>query len=125
MKKYVTVAILILVVVSGIFLYWRFYQPFAEGNRSGLLIRFMNKGYIFKTYEGQMIQAGIRSYPNTPVATNEFEFSVADKAIADSLMNCEGKEVVLHYNEYFGRLPWRGHSKYIVDKILQVKEPAQ
>lgn len=123
MKKFLTVFILILVVITGVFLYWRFYHPFAEGNRSGLLIRFMHKGYIFKTYEGEIIQPGLRSYPSTPVATNDFEFSVADKAVADSLMGSEGKEVVLHYQEYFGRLPWRGHSKYVVDKIISVKEP--
>ncbi|TAN18499.1 MAG: hypothetical protein EPN37_05100 [Chitinophagaceae bacterium] len=125
MKRFLTIVILAVIVFSGIFVYYHFYYSFAEGNRNGLLIRFMKKGYVFKTYEGQIIQPGLRSYPNTPVATNDFEFSVADQAIADSLMNSEGKEVVLHYVEYFGRLPWRGNSKYVVDKIVLVKEPAQ
>lgn len=120
-----TIVVLIIVVFLGIFVYYRYYYPFAEGNRAGLLIRFMHKGYVFKTYEGQIIQPGLRSYPNTPVATNDFDFSVDNKQIADSLMMCEGKEVVLHYHEYFGTIPWRGHSKYVVDKILQVNEPKQ
>lgn len=123
MKKFLTMVILLVLVLGAGVVYWRFYFPFAEGNRSGLLIRFMRKGYVFKTYEGRMIQAGLRSYPSTPVATNEFEFSVAAQAVADSLMGSEGKEVVLHYQEYLGRLPWRGHSKYVVDRILQVKDP--
>lgn len=38
------------------------------------------------------------------IATNDFEFSVADKPIADSLMNGEGKEI-LHYVEYFATYP--------------------
>lgn len=122
MKKFIAIVILVLVVFLGIFIYYRYYYPFAEGNRSGLLIRFMHKGYVFKTYEGQIIQPGLRSYPMTPVATNDFDFSVADKVVADSLMMCEGKEVVLHYQEYFSTIPWRGHSKYVVDKILLVKE---
>jgi hypothetical protein len=125
MRKFIVIIILIIVVFGGIFTYYHFYYPFAEGNRAGLLIRFMHKGYVFKTYEGQIIQPGLRSYPNTPVATNDFDFSVSDKQVADSLMGCEGKEVVLHYHEYFGRIPWRGHSKYVVDKILQVNEPAR
>jgi hypothetical protein len=91
MKRFLTIVILAVIVFSGIFVYYHFYYSFAEGNRNGLLIRFMKKGYVFKTYEGQIIQPGLRSYPNTPVATNDFEFSVADRAIADSLMNCEGK----------------------------------
>lgn len=125
MRKFLTVVIVALVFLGGLSIYYRYYYSFAEGNRAGLLIRFMHKGYVFKTYEGQIIQPGLRSYPTTPVATNDFDFSVADKALADSLMRCEGKEVVLHYHEYFGTIPWRGHSKYVVDRILQVNEPRQ
>ena len=49
-----------------------------------------------------------------------FEFSVKDKAIADSLMRCSGKSVELHYKEYLGTLPWRGQQKYVVDSILSI-----
>lgn len=122
MKKFLFVVFLVLLVGGGLFVYWRFYFSFGEGNKAGLLIQFMKKGYVFKTYEGEIIQAGLRSYPNTPVATRDFTFSVADAAVADSLMKCEGKEVVLHYTEYFGALPWRGHSPYVVDKILNVQD---
>lgn len=123
MKKFLFVLIVVILVFGGLMVYWRFYYSFGEGNKSGLLIQFMKKGYIFKTYEGEIIQAGLRSYPNTPVATKDFTFSVSDPAVADSLMGYEGKEVVLHYTEYFGALPWRGHSNYVVDKILFVREP--
>lgn len=123
MRKFLVLTLLVVIISLGLFTYWRFYHPFAEGNKSGLLVQFMLKGYVFKTYEGEMIQAGLRSYPNMPVATRDFRFSVAEEAVADSLMKCEGKELVLHYREYFGRLPWRGHTKYVVDKILFVKEP--
>lgn len=125
MKKFLTILILIVIIFAGGFIYYHYYFPFAEGNRDGLMIRFMKKGYVFKTYEGQIIQPGLRSYPTTPVATNDFEFSVADQTIADSLMDCSGKEVVLHYVEYNGSIPWRGHSRYVVDKIVQVREPVQ
>ena len=43
-----------------------------------------------------------------------------DKAVADSLMLCSGKNVELHYKEYNGMLPWRGMQHYIVDRIVSV-----
>src|SRR5690242_19476362 len=113
MKKFLFVLIVVILVFGGLMVYWRFYYSFGEGNKSGLLIQFMKKGYIFKTYEGEIIQAVLRSYPNTPVATKDFTFSVSDPAVADSLMGYEGKEVVLYYTEYFVALPWRGHSNYV------------
>ena len=37
-----------------------------------------------------------------------------------TLLRCTGKRVELHYKEYFGRLPWRGYNKHIVDRIGQI-----
>ena len=54
--------------------------------------------------------------------SNTFDFSIADKEIAERLMTESGKVMDLHYKEYFGRLPWRGHTRYIVDDILSIKE---
>ena len=80
------------------------------------------KNHVFKTYEGKIIQSGFRSKTTGTIQSYEFDFSVQDKAIADSLMRCGGKEVELSYKEYLGVLPWRGVSKYVVDKILAVHE---
>ena len=54
------------------------------------------------------------------IQSNEFNFSVVDKTVADSLMRCSGKLVELKYKEYSGTLPWRGHHRYIVYEILSV-----
>jgi len=32
-----------------------------------------------------------------------------------------GKMVQLHYKEYFGSLPWRGNTKFIVDSIVSME----
>jgi hypothetical protein len=104
----------------GAFFGVRFYYPFGEGVKTGELNYVVHKGIIFKTYEGKLIQSGFRTTQASGISSNEFEFSVADKAVADSLMRMGGNVVELHYTEYFGRLPWRGYSKFIVDKILSV-----
>jgi len=47
---------------------------------------------------------------------------VEDKEIAQQLMVASGKIVQLHYREYFGTLPWRGYTKFIVDSIITIEE---
>ena len=120
MKNFLIIAIAVLVVGGGAFFAVRFYYPFGEGVKTGELNYVVYKGVIFKTYEGKLIQSGFRTTSQSGIASNEFEFSVADKAIADTLMRMGGSVVELHYKEYFGALPWRGFSKYVVDGILSV-----
>ena len=50
-----------------------------------------------------------------------WQFSVKDKSVADSLSKLEGKDLTLHYKEKIRALPWRGDSKYIVDKITEIR----
>ena len=83
------------------------------------------KGVVWKTYEGKLIQTGIRSQSSGTIQSNTFEFSVADKELAEQLMKQSGKTMDIHYKEYFGRLPWRGHSKYIVDRIEAIRESGE
>ena len=121
MKKIFRILIIIAVVALAVFCYFRFYFVFGEGVRSGELNYVVYKGLIWKTYEGKLIQTGIKAQ-TTGVQSNTFDFSIVDKEIAERLMTESGKVMDLHYKEYFGRLPWRGHTKYIVDDIVSIKE---
>jgi len=122
LKKGITIGTFTGVVVFALFIFFKFYFVFGDGVKAGELNYFVHKGYIFKTYEGKMIQTGYRSQTAGTIQSYEFPFSVEDKVVADSLMRCSGKEVELHYKEYLGILPWRGVNKFIVDKIVSVKE---
>ncbi|MFT3826966.1 MAG: hypothetical protein QM731_23785 [Chitinophagaceae bacterium] len=106
-----------LILALGIFVYIRYYWVFAEGTKAGLLNTFQKKGYIFKTYEGKIIQSGFKAN----IQSNEFDFSVADEKVAQILLSNSGREVELHYKTYFGALPWRGWSQFIVDSVLEVR----
>ena len=121
LKKGLTIGTLIAILVFAIWIYIKFYFVFGEGVKAGELNYFVRKGYIFKTYEGKMIQAGFRAQTAGTVQSYEFPFSVEDKTVADSLMRCSGKNVELHYKEYLGALPWRGVNTFVVDKIVSVK----
>lgn len=121
--KVASIASIILILALAGFIFVKFFFVFGEGVKAGQLNQVMYKGYVFKTYEGRLIQSGFKGAKGTnSIQSNEFNFSVVDKAVADSLMRCSGKTVELHYKEYLGTLPWRGMEKYIVDDILSVRE---
>ena len=125
--KIITIATLVAVVALAIFCYFRFYFVFGDGVKAGELNQFTLKGYVFKTYEGRLIQAGFRGGVNAGATDSNlgsyvFDFSVENSAVADSLMRMSGKTIEVHYKEYLGALPWRGMQKHVVDRILSVKE---
>ncbi len=113
----------ILILALGIFVYVRFYYVFGTGVKSGELNYLVYKGVVFKTYEGKLIQTGFRADKPGGLQSNQFDFSVEDEEIAKKLMLLSGKNVQLHYKEYFGTIPWRGYTKFIVDSIVAVEEP--
>ena len=123
MRKFGAILGLIVVVGLAIFFYFRFYFVFGEGVKSGELNYVVRKGLVFKTYEGKLIQSGIRSQKVGSIQSYEFEFSVENAELAEKLMLQGGKTIELHYKEYFGRLPWRGFTKFIVDSIVSAPVP--
>ena len=112
------------VVIAGlvVFILFRYFFVFGRGVKAGELNYVVEKGYLFKTYEGKLIQSGIRSKTPGSVQSYEFEFSIADPEIAKKLMVNSGKVVQLHYKEYVGTLPWRGYSNFVVDSILSITD---
>lgn len=121
MKRFFKFIILPLLVVLVGFIYFRYYFVFGEGVKSGELNYVVYKGVLFKTYEGKLIQSGIRSQKAGTIQSYEFEFSVEDPQLARELMTRGGETLELHYKEYFGALPWRGFTKFVVDSIVSAK----
>lgn len=125
MRKFFSIFLLVIFLALAIFIWWRYFYVFGEGVKAGELNFLVKKGYVFKTYEGKLIQSGLRSRTPGSVQSYEFDFSVANERIANKLMLNSGKEFELHYKEYMGTLPWRGHSRYVVDSIINMRELAR
>ena len=115
--KIFTWAGIILALALAGFIYFRFYFVFGDGVKAGELNQFIYKGYVWKTYEGKLIQAGFRG-------SNRNTGGAEDEEVANELMRYSGKSVELHYKEYLGTLPWRGMQKYVVDRIISTSTPA-
>ncbi|MES2426615.1 MAG: hypothetical protein V4560_06555 [Bacteroidota bacterium] len=120
-KRIITIVIAVVVIVIISMGYYRYYFVFGDGVKAGTMNYFVHKGYMFKTYEGRLIQTGIRSQVQGAIQSNEFEFSVTDQKVAEKLNSNAGAFVELHYKEYLHGLPWRGMSVYVVDSVMSVK----
>ncbi|HTQ64223.1 MAG TPA: hypothetical protein VMI12_05470 [Puia sp.] len=121
MKKFFRITIIVIIVALAIFVYYHFYWVFAEGVKAGQLNYFEKKGFMFKTYEGKLIQAGYKGTSGT-IQSNEFKFSVESELVAQKLMANSGKQFELHYQQYLGALPWRGITQYVVDSIVSMQD---
>jgi hypothetical protein len=120
MKKFLAILVTLIIVGLVLFFAVRYYFVFGRGVKAGELNYLVQKGYIFKTYEGKLIQNGLRSKAPNTVQSYEFEFSVTNPAIAQRLMVSSGRQMQLHYLEYIGSVPWRGYSEFVVDSIVSI-----
>ncbi len=122
MKKVITLIVFLLLIGGAVLFYVRHYYVFGEGVKAGNLNFMVYKGYVFKTWEGRVIQTGFKTPVPGSMQSNEFEFSITNDSIAKFLELNSGKFVELRYKEYLAPLPWRGQSKYIVSEVIRVEE---
>ena len=114
--------ILLTLILLGLTLTYLIFQyTYSEGNRAGVLIKFSKKGYVFKTYEGELNIGGLGNIPSTAQMNQIWEFSVLDASVAEKLMQMEGKRVSLQYKEKVKNLPWQGETKYFVVGVDELK----
>lgn len=116
------------IVVLGLaaFIFFKFCFVYSEGVNEGDINYFQREGWVFKTYEGKMIQTGLKSGASkgaqgTTIQSNEFKFSVVDKRVAEKIEAGSNTGVKLHWKRYKGTLPWRGNSQFIVDSVYTAK----
>ena len=109
----------VLAILAGIF-YFKFLWVFSDGTKTGELNSLTYTGYVFKTYEGEIILTGYgNKNASGSVQSKNFKFSVANKEEAEKLRQMTGLRVTVHYKEYKGTLPWRGYEKAIVDSVTE------
>ncbi len=122
MKKFLIITLIVILLAGVGYFLWGHYFVFGEGVKAGTLNYLVHKGYIFKTWEGKLIQSGFKATEPGAFQSNEFQFSIGDDKVAAVLERASGKFVELRYKEYFHSLPWRGMSKYVVTEVLNIKD---
>ncbi len=123
--KIVTSMVSVLLIGLGLFVFFKFFFVYSEGTNEGDINYFQREGFIFKTYEGKMIQTGYNSHnTSATIQSNEFKFSVVDERVAQQIDNNSSRQIKLHWKRYLGTLPWRGNSQFVVDSIISVRQVA-
>ena len=108
----------IVVLALAAFIFIKFCFVYSEGVNEGDINYFQKEGFIFKTYEGKMIQTGLKNTKvQGSIQSNEFKFSVVSESVAKQINEGTNAGVKLHWKRYLGTLPWRGNSQFIVDSV--------
>lgn len=86
---------------------------YSEGERAGYLQKFSRKGWLCKTWEGEIL---LSSMPGA--IPERFNFSVRDPAVAIQMQTAMGKRVHLGYEEHRG-VPTEcfGETGYFATKV--------
>ena len=108
------VPIVLIVLYLLLVLNW----SFSDGDRVGYLQKFSHRGWLCKSYEGELAMTTVPG-----VAPMIWTFSVWDKTVAEQINALLGKKVVLHYREFRG-IPTDcfGSTDYFVDGAQEAKD---
>lgn len=108
------------IIFVGVVYYFICGITYSEGTRSGILTKVSKKGYVFKTYEGELNVGGLNQGDGTIMPATIFKFSMGDKKVYDDLELAQGKKVILHYKEVIHSFFWQGETNYFIHKITWV-----
>lgn len=115
-RRVVLLSLLLPLAAFALYTWIVLHWDYSNGYRSGLLQKFSQKGWICKTYEGELWQSVVAN-----VAPNVWLFSVREPRVAQQLDSLVGKQVRVHYTEHRG-VPSScfGDTPYFVDSVAVV-----
>jgi hypothetical protein len=93
--------------------------PYSEGDRAGVVSKFSKKGFVIKTYEGELNVGAQGQVGN--LSNNLWEFTVdsEDPAVTQKLEDAmlTGKRLRLHYEQRYLKFSWMGDTEYFVTRV--------
>ena len=111
--------VLLVLVALGAAYFWSAWRwSYSTGERAGWVQKFSRKGWICKTWEGEMAMV---SMPGS--TTEKFNFTVWEDAVGEQINKLMGRRVRLHYEQKVG-LPTScfGETRYYVTQVTLVEE---
>lgn len=95
--RIVLIALVLAVIVGALWTWFALNWSYSEGERAGVLQKFSRKGWLCKTYEGELAL-----YVVGGVAPQIWNFSTRDPRVAEELTKAVGQHIRLHYTEHRG-----------------------
>lgn len=114
-RIFISIVTIIILFVAYVFICGFTYS---SGTRTGIVIKVSQKGYVFKTYEGELNLGGFSQGEGTIMVKNIWNFSIQrnDTAIYNAITRSEGKQMRLHYKEVIRHFFWQSETPYFIDK---------
>lgn len=112
----VLLAVLVLLALAWVWLALSW--SYSEGERAGYVQKLSSKGWICKTWEGEIAMVTM------PGAIPEkFEFTVREESVAQQINALAGKRVVLHYRQHkFVPTSCFGETEYFVVGVREMHD---
>jgi len=120
LRKFFIISLL-LILLAGFIYYIVCGLTYSEGTRSGILNKVSKKGFLFKTYEGEMSIGGMNAGEGTMIQMSSFVFSVSDRKIYDQLEKAQGHKVIVHYRQVIKNFFWQGETDYFIHGVEVLK----
>ncbi len=113
---FLVLILIVAVLLFAAYVWTALHYNYSDGERAGYVQKFSRKGWVCKTWEGELAMANL---PGT--MPQIFAFSVRDPAVADRINKSMGGRVRLHYEQHPG-LPTDcfGETEYFVTDIQPV-----
>jgi hypothetical protein len=125
--KIVKRIVLAVILIGFALMAYFYFGNYSEGVRSGVVVKVSKKGFLFKTYEGQLNLLTFGASRSQNMVAETFDFSVptneADVIKVLEEVSLSGERVSLHYVEKFMTFPWRGDTKYLIIKVERQPNP--
>jgi hypothetical protein len=115
------VIVFLLIVPALLIAVWTWaalHISYSSGERAGYIQKISQKGWLFKTWEGELAMATIPG-----VMPQVFDFSVRDSDVAHQLERHIGQRVSIHYEQHCG-IPTTafGETQYFITSVAAVPE---
>lgn len=116
--KKIALFLLLVIALFSLYTWASLNWVYSSGERAGYVQKFSLKGYVCKTWEGELI---LVSMPGTQA--EKFDFTVKEEAVAKKINNSLGKRVKIVYEEHKG-IPSNcfGDSAYFVNDIVVLEK---
>jgi hypothetical protein len=113
---FLVLILIVAILLFAAYVWTSLHYNYSDGERAGYVQKFSRKGWICKTWEGELAMANL---PGT--MPQIFTFTVRDPAMADRINKSMGGRVRLHYDQHKG-LPTScfGETEYFVTDVQPV-----
>jgi hypothetical protein len=115
--KTLTILLVSAIALFSLYVYIALNWSYSSGERAGFLQKVSHKGWICKTWEGEL---SLVAMPGA--APEKFLFTVRDEAVAQKVSAAAGKRVTLNYEQHKG-LPSScfGDTDYFVVDVKEIE----